>query len=69
MIITQDMIQRAVKKSVELELLPRTSQIEDIVTNCELMFEVLQAALGETSETVQHADIHWNPDCHDVSTI
>lgn len=69
MIITQDMIQRAVKKSVELELLPRKSQIEDIATNCELMFEVLQAALGETGETVQHADIQWNPDCHDVSTI
>ena len=50
MLITEEMIHRGVKKATELAILPRTSQIEDIATNDELMLEILQAALNTQSE-------------------
>jgi hypothetical protein len=50
--ITQEMLQAATEKAVELGILPRRSQMEDFATNAELMQEILEAALrqadGET---------------------
>lgn len=43
--VTQEMLQAATAKAVELGVLPRHSQMEDLATNVELMQEILEAAL------------------------
>ncbi len=58
--ITEEMIHRGVKKATELALLPRTSQMEDIATNDELMLEILQAALDSGSDGKADAGLREN---------
>jgi hypothetical protein len=60
MLITEEILRRGVRKAIELGLLPRSGQIEDIATNDELMLEILQAALDihpeqRTKPDAEHA--------------
>jgi hypothetical protein len=48
--LTSKMLHAATSKAVELGILPRRSQPEDVATNVELMQEILQAALDAASE-------------------
>ena len=45
---TQEMLEAAVKKAVEVGLLPRLSDTESYVTNWKAIRAVVQAALDET---------------------
>ncbi len=60
MVVTDEMLQNAVKKAIELGLLPRKSQVEDIATNNELMLQILQAALSVYPEAAQVLGIRDN---------
>ena len=50
MLVTDEMVQTAVKKAIELGLLPRKSIPEDIATNRELMGEILECAFNAVEE-------------------
>ncbi len=54
--ITQKMIEKGVSKAVELGVLPRKSLAEDIATNNELVFEILQAALKDALPETDSAE-------------
>lgn len=57
MIITEEMLQAAIKKAVELDILPRRSHPEDLATNTEIMQEILCAAL-ESQYLMQDMTAH-----------
>lgn len=48
--ITNEMLQSAIAKAIELGVLPRRAHPEDIATNAEIMHEVLLAALEKSSK-------------------
>ncbi len=48
--ITNEMLQSAIAKAIELGVLPRRGHPEDIATNAEIMHEVLLAALEQASK-------------------
>lgn len=50
--ITDQMIHAGVEKALELDLLPRKSVNEDIATNCELMGEILRAAIATAEKDI-----------------
>lgn len=50
MLITDEMLQAAVTKAVELGILPRKAIPEDIATNKELMLEILQTAFNAAEQ-------------------
>lgn len=47
--VSQQMIQAAVSKAMELGVLPRRGVSDDIATNNEIMAEILQAAVDTDS--------------------
>jgi hypothetical protein len=53
--ISDEMVHAGVEKALELGLLPRKSVMEDIATNCELMQEILLAALN----VAEYDDAAW----------
>jgi hypothetical protein len=53
--ISQEMLAAATQKAVELGLLPRRSQMEDVATNAELMQEILEAALDQLDKSSDSA--------------
>lgn len=55
--ITCDMLQAATRRAVELGVLPRRSQAEDIATNAEIMQEILTAAIEAVQEPESHAAV------------
>lgn len=46
--ITPEMLRAATEKAIELGILPRRSQMEDLATNAELMREILEAAFAQS---------------------
>jgi hypothetical protein len=49
--VSDQMIQAAVSKAMELGVLPRKSLPDDIATNSEIMAAILQAAVDAQSKT------------------
>ncbi|HEV2612160.1 MAG TPA: hypothetical protein VGU61_17980 [Noviherbaspirillum sp.] len=58
--ITNEMLQSAIAKAIELGVLPRRGHPEDIATNAEIMHEVLLAALEKSSKEHDVTDINTN---------
>jgi hypothetical protein len=56
--ITNEMLQSAIAKAIELGVLPRRSHPEDIATNAEIMHEVLLAALEKSSKENDIPDVN-----------
>jgi hypothetical protein len=52
--ITPEMLRAATQKAIELGILPRRSQMEDLATNMELMQEILKAALEKSADKEKH---------------
>lgn len=55
--ITEEMLQAATAKAVELGVLPRRVYADDFATNAELMHEILQAALHTASNKNGEAEV------------